>query len=253
MTLQRFTDKAILVTGAASGIGFGTAERLAREGARVLACDINATLLRDEVGRLKQAGLDVTAQVLDVTDVASCNAAVAEAVSKFGKLDVVCNIAGTLLSRHFEEISDADWQKQMAINVTGVFSLCRAAMPHLVASKGNIVNCASIAGIIGVPYGTAYSATKGAVIMFSRALAVEYAAKGVRVNAICPGAVATPLAQNTVLPEGADFNLVGKLLPLLPDMGYPEDIAAGVAFLASDDARFMTGAALAMDGGQTAL
>lgn len=253
MTLQRFTDKSVLVTGAASGIGLGATERLAREGARVLACDINAALLHDEVGRLAWQGLDVSAHALDVTDAASCDAAVAEAVARFGRLDVVCNIAGTLLSKHFEEISDADWQMQMAINVTGVFSLCRAAMPHLLTSKGNIVNCASIAGIIGVPYGTAYSATKGAVIMFSRALAVEYAAKGVRVNAICPGAVATPLAQNTILPEGADFNLVGKLLPLLPDMGQPEDLAAGIAFLASDDARFMTGAALVMDGGQTAL
>ena len=252
MTLRRLENKAVLITGAASGIGLGAAERLAQEGAQILACDINAALLESEVSRLRQAGLQVTAHVLDVTSVASCNAAVAQAIASFGKLDVLCNVAGTLLTKHFEDISDDEWQRQMAINVTGIFSLCRAAMPHLLASKGNVVNVASIAGIIGIPYGTAYSATKGAVLMFSKALAVEYASRGVRVNVVCPGAVATPLSMSTVLPEGADFSLIGKLLPLLPDIGQPADIAAGIAYLASDDARFMTGAALTIDGGQTA-
>jgi meso-butanediol dehydrogenase/(S,S)-butanediol dehydrogenase/diacetyl reductase len=140
--MNRFVGKVALVTGAASGIGLATAERLAREGAQVLACDVNAALLNEEVPRLVDEGLTVTARVVDVTDVAACQAAVAAAVSTFGRLDVLCNVAGTLLVKRFTELTDDDWQRQMAINVTGVFFLCRAAMPHLLESRGNIVNIA---------------------------------------------------------------------------------------------------------------
>ena len=151
--MQRFKDKTALVTGAASGIGLATAERLAREGANVLACDINASLLAEEVQRLAKDGLNIMARTLDVTDVQACNAAVAAAVQSFGKLDVLCNVAGTLLIRNFPDITDAEWHSQMAININGVFFLCRAAMPHLLETKGNIVNVASVAALVGIPYG----------------------------------------------------------------------------------------------------
>ncbi len=251
--MQRFDHKIALVTGAASGIGRATAERLAREGAQVLACDVNAALLETEVAGLVAQGLRVTARVVDVTDVAACNAAVAAVVAQFGRLDVLCNVAGTLLVKHFEELTDEDWQRQMAINVNGVFFMCRAAIPHLLASKGNIVNVASIAGLVGVPYGAVYSATKGAVLMFTKALAVEFASRKVRVNAVCPGSVMTPLVAGYMPPEDADFNLLGRLVPLTPNHGQPEDIAASIAYLASDEARFVTGAGLVVDGAQTAI
>ncbi len=253
MNMNRYTDKVALVTGAASGIGCATAERLAREGAQVLACDINAALLETEVKRLAGEGLAITARTLDVTDVDACNAAVAAAVAAFGKLDVLCNVAGTLFLKNFTEISDAEWHRQMAINLHGAFYLCRAAMPHLLESKGNIVNVASVAGLVGIPYGAVYSASKGALLMLSKALAVEYGSRGVRVNAICPGSVATPLVSGFAPPEDADFGLLSRLMPLLPEHGQPAGIAATIAFMASEEARFMTGSGVVIDGAQTAI
>jgi meso-butanediol dehydrogenase/(S,S)-butanediol dehydrogenase/diacetyl reductase len=251
--MKRFEGKVALVTGAASGIGLATAARLAHEGAQVLACDVNAALLNEEVQCLAKEGLKVTARVVDVTDVAACKAAVAAAVSTFGRLDVLCNIAGTLLIKHFTDLTDEDWQRQMATNVNGVFFLCRAAMPHLLESKGNIVNIASAAALIGVPYGAVYSAAKGAVLMLSKALAVEFAGAGVRVNAVCPGSVMTPLVTGFMPPEGANFELLCRLVPLTPEHGQPADIAATIAFIASEESRFMTGAGVVVDGAQTAI
>jgi len=251
--MNRFEGKVALVTGAASGIGLATVERLAREGAQVLACDINAALLNEEMQRLSKEGLKVKARVVDVTDVAACNAAVVAAVDAFGQLDVLCNVAGTLLIRNFADITDAEWQSQMAINVNGVFFLCRAAMPHLLKTKGNIVNVASVASLVGIPYGAVYSATKGAVLMFTKALAVEYASKGVRVNAVCPGSTMTPLVAGFMPPPEADFNLLGRLMPLTPEHAQPSQIAATIAFIASGEVPFMTGAGVVIDGAQTAV
>lgn len=253
MNMQRFSGKTALVTGAASGIGLATVERLAREGAQVLACDINATKLNDEVARLQSAGLAVVAQALDVTDATACAAAVQNVVTAHGHFDVLCNVAGTLFLKDFTAMTDAEWHQQTAINLHGPFYLCRAAMPHLLKSKGNIVNVASIAGMVGVPYGSVYSAAKGGLLMLSRALAVEYGSRGVRVNAICPGSVATPLVEGFSPPENADFNLLSRLMPLLQEHGQPAGIAATIAFIASEEARFMTGAGVVIDGGQTAI
>lgn len=253
MEMKRFVDKVALVTGAASGIGLATAERLAREGARVLACDINAPLLASETARLAAEGLQIGAHPLDVTDAAACNAAIAAVVAAHGKLDVLCNVAGTLFLKNFTEITDTEWHRQMAINVHGAFYLCRAAMPHLLETRGCIVNVASVAGLVGIPYGAVYSASKGALLMLSKALAVEYASRGVRVNAICPGSAATPLVSGFAPPEDADFSLLSRLMPLLPEHGQPAGIAATIAFMASEEARFMTGAGVVIDGAQTAI
>lgn len=250
--MQRFAGKAVLVTGAASGIGLATTKRLAGEGARVLACDANADLLRKEAQALAGQGLEVVPRVFDVRDSAACGEAVAEVVARFGKLDVLCNIAGVLMFKHFTELTDEEWTKVFAINVNGVFAMCRAAIPHLLETRGNIVNIASVAGMVGVPYNAPYSASKGAVLMLSKALAVEYASRGVRVNTVCPGSVLTPMTSGVTPPAHTELPLFARLSPLI-DHAQPEEIAGAVAYLASDEARFVTGSGLVIDGGQTAI
>lgn len=248
--MQRHSNKVALITGAASGIGRATAIRLAQEGASVVLGDVNMQGLA-ETRELLPSSTRVGCIELDVSTQASCQQAVDYAVAEFGRLDVLCNIAGISLCRNFTQISAEEWQRIVAINLNGVFHMCQSAMPHLLESRGNIVNMASTAGLEGLAYNAGYCATKAAVVMLSKSLALEFSAKGVRVNALCPGAVETPLSAKFDMPEGADPALLGRMFPLL-DMSKPEEIAAAVAYLASDEARFVTGVAFAIDGGQTA-
>jgi meso-butanediol dehydrogenase/(S,S)-butanediol dehydrogenase/diacetyl reductase len=247
---QRFTDKVALVTGAGSGIGRATAIRLAQEGAAVYMADIDGDALEETVGLLPE-GSQYRCGTLDVSDRAACKQLVADTVAEFGRLHVLCNIAGIATCEHFTDISEETWNKVIGVNLNGVFFLSQAAMPHLVESRGNIINMSSSAGRTGQAYNAAYCSAKAGVLMMSKALAVEFASKGVRVNAICPGAVSTSLSQNFQAPEDADTNLFMRLMPLLP-MAEAEEIAAAVAYLASDEARFVTGVEFAIDGGQTA-
>jgi meso-butanediol dehydrogenase / (S,S)-butanediol dehydrogenase / diacetyl reductase len=248
--MQRFENKVALVTGAASGIGRATAIRLAAEGAAVFLCDINAEGLTETASALGE-GSRSEAFELNVTDSAACNAAVNACVSAFGKLDILCNIAGIAICDNLTNITDEQWHRAVAINLDGVFFMSRAAIPHLVTSKGNIVNMSSSAGLVGQAYNSAYCATKAGVLMFSKSLAIEYGKQGVRVNAVCPGFVKTPLSANFNMPEDADMDLMAKLMPLT-EGAEPEEVAASVAYLASDEARFVTGVGLPIDGAQTA-
>ena len=248
--MERFTGKVALVTGAGSGIGRATALRLASEGARVLLADINEQSLTDPREALP-AGSDAIGVVTDVRDSASCSAAVDACINSFGQLDILCNIAGIALCQHLTDISDEQWQRVMDINLNGVFFMCRSAIPSLVESKGCIVNMSSSAGLEGQVYNSAYCASKAGVLMFTKALAIEFSKQEVRVNAVCPGMVKTPLTENFAMPDNADMQLMGKLFPLL-EGAEPEEIAAAVAYLASAEARFVTGAALPIDGAQTA-
>ncbi len=249
----RLAGKIAFVTGAASGIGQASAARLAHEGASVYACDINGEALEQATAPLREQGLSVSTQPLDVTDDDACAAAIADCVAQFGGLDILCNVAGGALTKHFADISASEWRRLMDLNANSVFVLCRAALPHLLERGGNIVNIASTAALSGLPYNSAYCASKGAVLQLSKALAVEYAGRGLRVNAICPGAVNTPLARSAQIPAGADEALFGRMFPLTPYFAEAEEIAAAVAYLASDEARFVTGSALVIDGGQTAI
>ena len=248
--MQRFDNKVALVTGAASGIGRATAIRLASEGAAVFLADINQDGLAETVAALPAGSSSATFE-LNVTDSAACAAAVEACVSTMGKLDILCNIAGIAICDNLTNITDEQWHRAVGINLDGVFFMCRAALPHLLQSRGNIVNMSSSAGLVGQAYNSAYCATKAGVLMFSKSLAIEYGKQGVRVNAVCPGFVKTPLSANFNMPEDVDMDLMAKLMPL-SEGAEPDEVAASVAYLASDEARFVTGIALPIDGAQTA-
>lgn len=249
--MQRFTDKVVLITGAAAGIGRAVAEQYASEGARLALCDINAEGLEVFGRELGLPADRVLLQPLDVCDAAACNSAVAAAVAHFGALDVVCNIAGIAMTHHFHETSDEAWQRILGINLSSVFFLSRAAIPHLKNSGGNIVNMASISGLMGQAYTSAYCATKGAVVSLTKSLAIEYAKDGVRVNAICPGGVNTDLVKNFSAPDDINFELMSRYMPLT-EMAEAEDIANAVLFVSSPQARQINGVALPVDGGVSA-
>jgi len=249
--MKRFEGKVALITGGGSGIGRASAIRLTEEGAAVLLADIDEAKATETVSLLP-AGANAGVAALDVADPEQCRRAVADCVARFGRLDVLCNIAGIALCRHFTDISASDWRKVVDINLNGVFYMSQAAIPHLIESRGNIVNMSSSAGREGQAYNAVYCATKAAVLMLSKSLAIEYAHRGVRANAICPGGVKTPLTENFAPPRDADMSLFRRMFPLLEPMAAPEEIAAAVAYLASDEARFVTGIEFAIDGAQTA-
>lgn len=251
MASQRFTDRVALVTGAASGIGRATALRLAAEGAHVYASDVAADGLADTAAQAGGLAGTVTTTLADVADETSVQEFVAGAVERLGKIDVVVNLAGVLAFSHTHEFPLSEWNRLLSINLTGTFLVCREAIPHLVETKGNIVNTASTAAHKGQAWGVAYSATKGGVLALTRSLAVEYADKGIRANTVSPGSVITPIQNAFHLPEGGDFKLIRRVMPL-GEQGTPEGIAAGIAYVASDEASHMNGADLLIDGGTLA-
>jgi len=249
--MKRFEGKVALVTGGASGIGRASAQRLAAEGAKVMLGDINKPGLEETAKAIQEAGGRAAIYVFDVSDADACRSCVNATIEEFGQLDVLCNIAGTVTLKHFEEISDEYWNRIVGINLSGVFFMSKAAIPHLIKTKGNIINMGSTASLVGQVYNAHYCATKAGVLMLSKSMAIEFAGRGVRVNAICPGGVNTPLIENFEMPEGADLDLVAKLFSLV-EQAEPEEIATAVAYLASSEARYVTGIAFPIDGGQTA-
>jgi NAD(P)-dependent dehydrogenase (short-subunit alcohol dehydrogenase family) len=245
---MRFEGKSVLVTGAASGIGRATAILFAAEGARVTIGDINAAGLQETAGMMATTPR-ITAY--DAGDFASCRALV-EAASTTG-LDVLCNISGMLKWGPSLEFSVDDFERILRINTTSVFVMCQAALPHLIKSKGNIVNTASTAALQGIAYTIAYAASKHAVAAITKSLAIEFASTGVRINAICPGHVDTPMGNSAPPPGDVDWSLVMRNSPKLPDgTCAPSDIAECFAYLASNAARKITGTLLTIDGGQLA-
>ena len=248
---QRFAAKVALVTGAGSGIGRATAIRLAEEGASVYLADINGESLQ-ETTKLLPEGSDYRCGTLDVSSSEACRQLVADTVAEFNRLDVLCNIAGIAPTQHFADISEDAWNRVIGINLNSVFFLCQAAMPHLVESQGNIINMSSSAGRTGQAYNASYGATKAAVLMLSKSLAIEFAAKGVRVNAILPAQVTNPNLEERM---AKDPNLKGQFLSGIPAgrMGRPEDIQGLAVLLASDASSWITGALIPMDGGNLAL
>jgi NAD(P)-dependent dehydrogenase (short-subunit alcohol dehydrogenase family) len=245
--------KAALITGGASGIGYATAELFRRSGADVAIADINEDGLGTAVRRLGEiTGGKLIALPCDSSDSSACTHLVDDSVKQLGKLDILCNIAGILATGHTGDFTDERWQRVLAVNLNGPFYLSKRAIPHLLDTRGCIVNVASTAGLVGVPYGAAYSASKSGVIGLTRAMAAEYAQRGVRVNAVCPGHVATPMTANVgdFAPD-TDLQLLMRLAPLTGKASQPSEIADAIAFLAS--AVNATGTILTVDGGQTTI
>jgi len=164
---------------------------------------------------------------------------------------VLCNIAGIGMHGDFLKLSVEDWNRTLSVNLSGPFALSQAAIPHLLARRGNIVNMASAAGLVGTAYSAAYTASKGGLVLLTRALAVEFGRKGIRVNCICPGGVDTPMTAAFTFPDGFDEKLLHRM-QLVDRIAKPEEIAAMVAYVASDEAKYVNGAALSIDGGQVA-
>jgi NAD(P)-dependent dehydrogenase (short-subunit alcohol dehydrogenase family) len=246
--MKRFENKVVLVTGGASGIGRACALRFAQEGASLFVADVQAAALDATAKEARELGAACETAILDVTDEEAVRAAVAKCSARFGHLDVLCNVAGILRFDHTHELSLADWSRVLGVNLTGTFLVCREALPHLLATRGNIVNMASTAGMTGHPWSAAYAASKGGVLAFTRSIAVEYAGQGVRANAICPGSIETPITKAFHVPEGANPKLVRRIMPLTGFAG-PEKVANLAAFLASEEGSHITGEEIRIDGG----
>lgn len=246
--MQRFTGKVVLVTGAGSGIGKASALRIATEGGAVYCVDLNREAVEATVAEIVAAGGRATARVCDVSSESSVNECVAACVASHGQLDALVNMAGILRFDDTEELQTGHWQKVIDINLTGTMFLCRAVLPHLVRSKGSIVNAASTAALSGLPCGVTYSASKGGVLAMTRSIAVEYAKRGVRANCVCPGDINTGMTENIAFPKSMDFSLMPRCMSMTGAKG-PEVVAGVIAMLASDDGMHITGEDIRVDGG----
>jgi meso-butanediol dehydrogenase/(S,S)-butanediol dehydrogenase/diacetyl reductase len=251
MSSERFSGKSIIVTGAASGMGRASARRFAGEGANVWCADLNGDGAAETANAINEAGGSARHSPFDVTDAQQCRDLVASTVEAFGGLDVLANIAGLGGTAPVAEESEEHWHLVMNVNINGPFFLSQAALPHLLERKGNIVNISSTAGLMGQAYMAAYCASKHALVGLTRSMAVEFGRQGLRVNAICPGGTKTAFLDGFQLPEGADMDLLMRA-SLLPEYAEPEDIANSVCFVASDEAKFINGALLSVDGGVVA-
>ena len=234
--MKRFDGKVALVTGAASGIGAATAALFRDEGAEVVAVDVAAA---DGVVHG------------DVTDPDSVRSFVSAAIEQYGGIDVVANVAGIVRFAHVEDVALDDWQQHLAVNLTGPFLVSQAALPSLIERHGCIVNVASIAGLRGQAYTTAYAASKGGVVLLTKSMALELATRGVRVNAVCPSSVLTPMIEGVAptIPTDAEPKLMARLMSVNEGWVTPAEIAESIAYLASPSARSITGTTLVIDGG----
>lgn len=242
--MTRFTDKTVIVTGAGSGIGAAAARRFADEGANLVAFDLEAGSITDDFSDI---GDRLMVKVGDTTDPDTVNGIVADAAERFGSIDVLILNAGIADFGTLPETDDETWKRIMDVNVNGPVHFVRAALPHLKTSGGSVVMTSSVSGLGGDWGLTAYNTSKGALTNLVRSLAIDHGKEGVRFNAVNPCVIRTPLTEEIIENETIHDNLKQRIA--LGRVGEPEEVAAAMAFLASDDARFITGVNLPVDGG----
>lgn len=252
---DRVKDRIAIVTGAGSGIGEASAIRLAEEGAKVICADINPESATKTAQQITAAGFIAEGYAIDISDSKPCSSLVDHAVSKYGAIDILVNNAGVNLPGVFHEVTNETIDRTLNVNIKGAMYLTRAALPHMLKnSRGSIVNMSSVNGLVSEPYLSVYSASKGAIVMFTRGIALDYAKTGIRCNAICPGWVDTPINHaHAKMLGGLDH--VYKTIDSFQPIGRPgtsREIANVVLFLASDESSFMTGSIVSADGGMTA-
>jgi NAD(P)-dependent dehydrogenase (short-subunit alcohol dehydrogenase family) len=246
----RLKDKVAIVTGGASGIGKATAELFAREGARVAVADYSAEGC-STAQSINDHGGEAVFMRVDVSDSAQVDRMVSETIAKFGRIDVLFNGAGVLFYGTVLETDQQAWNRVLSVNLTGTYLCCRAVLPYMIRQRGgSIINTASTVGAHDAcANAVAYVTSKGGVTLFTKAMAIDHAKQGIRVNALVPGGTDTPMIRQAMLPEALDALAASHPIGRL---GRPEELAKAVLFLASDDASFVTGTAMYVDGGQAA-
>lgn len=255
MSERRFKGKGVIITGGASGIGMATAERFLEEGAKVAILDVSEKNGEAALKELKKKGFTPLVLTGDVAKSSDVKKMVSTAKARLGRIDVLFNNAGILVEGTVEDVTEKDWDRIMAVNVKGVFLMAKEVVPIMLKQrKGAIVNNASCSGLVGDRNAIAYNTSKGAVVLMTKCMALDYAKKNIRVNCVCPGEIDTPMfrqeARSRKMPveeyrkELCEYHPIGRL-------GVPSEVANAVLFLASDQASFITGAAFSVDGGYT--
>ena len=248
--LPRFAGKVIVVTGSGGGIGTAIAQRFARESGQVVVTDTNTQGAEATTKSIIDEGNKAVTMIADISNRDACYKLIEDTVAKFGKIDVLINNAGINRRGPLMELTDEDWDLTLQVNVTSMFHLCRAAIPHMIkAGGGAIVNTASQWGLHPAPGHIAYNVSKSAVASFTQNLARDYAPQKIRVNAVCPGEIGTPMLQKAAERKGLTFADFDKMVPF-GRIGRPDEVAALMAFLASEEAEFMCGSLVEITGAQ---
>jgi len=251
---MRLENKVAIITGGGDGIGQASAVLFAKEGAKVAIADIDLEKGNKTVDMVKDVGGDAVAVKTDVSDAGSVENMVKEVVKAYGKIDILVNSAAVFVEATVLNTSVEDWDRIMAINLRGIFLCCKYVIPEMQkAGKGSIVNIGSEAGITVFKNQTAYDASKGGVVNMTRCLALDFAGDNIRANCVCPGTTETPMVKQaiSIAPDPKEARRSFSARPLLR-LGRPEEIAAGILYMASDESPYATGAILAIDGGKTA-
>jgi NAD(P)-dependent dehydrogenase (short-subunit alcohol dehydrogenase family) len=251
MPIADMKGETALVTGAASGVGRATALKLAEAGANLCLVDVNPAGLEETAELITNSGVEVLLRPADLSDPDACRGVVEAAVAHFHRLDALCNVAGIIKFAHSDQMERTDWDRTIAINLSAPFFLSQAAIPHLLKANGAIVNVASSAAFVGEAYAVAYCASKAGLVQMTKAMAMEYVHKPIRINAVAPGGMMTNIGTNLQIPSDVNYDLI-KRFSGLRGLVEVEDVADLIAMLASDAGRGYHGSCISIDAGITA-